>query len=180
MNFIILDLEATCWQGNSMDRNPEIIEIGACRVNSYGEWIDRFQSFIKPVEHPRLSSYCIDLTGITQEQVRKARPFGYVFPLFEDWFYALDGPQLLCTWGAKDLELIEAECRRHDADHAFLPASINLKYQYAMMHRLEKEVGLLKALEYTEIEFEGSHHRALDDAINTTKLFLHFLDRWQY
>jgi len=180
MHFIIFDLEATCWQGNTMDRDQEIIELGAYRVNGYGEWLDHFQAFLKPVMHPRLSAYCTDLTGITQEQVSKARTFGHVFPLFEDWFYAQDGPQILCTWGAKDMDLINAECKRHDLDHSFLPACINLKAQYARMHKLSKEVGLVKALEYSDIEFEGSHHRALDDAFNTTKLFLQFLDRWQY
>jgi inhibitor of KinA sporulation pathway (predicted exonuclease) len=130
--------------------------------------------------HPRLSTYCTDLTNITQEQVSKARTFGHVFPLFEDWFYARESPHLLCTWGGKDMEMISAECARHDLDHLFLPDCINLKTQYARMHRLPKEVGLMKALEYSDIEFEGSHHRALDDAFNTTKLFLQLLDRWQY
>ena len=180
MNFIILDLEATCWQGNAMDRKPEIIELGAYRVNGYREWVDHFQAFIKPVRHPRLSTYCTDLTGITQDQVSKAKTFEHVFPQFEDWFYNTEGAHLLCTWGAKDMELISDECARHDQDFAFLPGCIDLKAQYAMMHRLPKEVGLIKALEYTEIEFEGSHHRAIDDAFNTAKLFLHYLDRWQF
>jgi inhibitor of KinA sporulation pathway (predicted exonuclease) len=78
------------------------------------------------------------------------------------------------------MELIHADCLRHDVDDRFLPGFINLKSQYALLHRLPKEVGLIKALEYTEIEFEGSHHRAIDDAYNTAKLFLHYLDRWQY
>lgn len=180
MNYIILDLEAMCWQGNTMDRNPEIIEIGAYRVNGYREWIDKFQAFVRPVEHPRLSTYCTDLTGITQQQVNKAKTFEHIFPMFEDWYYSLDGPHLICTWGGKDMELIHADCLRHDTDDRFLPGNINLKSQYALMHRLPREVGLIKAMEYTEIEFEGSHHRAIDDAYNTAKLFLHYLDRWQY
>jgi 3'-5' exoribonuclease 1 len=180
MTFIILDLEATCWQGNNMDRNQEIIELGAYRVNAYREWMDDFQSFVKPVQHPRLSSYCTDLTGITQEQVNKSKSFEHIFPLFEDWYFAQDGPQLICTWGAKDMELIHTECARHDVDSHFLPSWINLKTQYAAMHRLPREVGLLKALEYTDLDFEGSHHRAKDDAYNTARLFLHYMDRWQY
>jgi inhibitor of KinA sporulation pathway (predicted exonuclease) len=180
MTFIILDLEATCWQGNAMDRKQEIIELAACRVNGYGEWIDQFQSFIKPVLHPRLSSYCTDLTGITQEQVDKAKSFETVFPQFEDWFFDVDGPQLICTWGEKDVDMIRSECQRHDVDGSFLPAWIDLKSQYANLHQLSKKVGLRKALEFLEIEFEGSPHRAIDDAFNTTKLFVHFLDRWQY
>jgi inhibitor of KinA sporulation pathway (predicted exonuclease) len=180
MNYIILDLEATCWQGNIMDRNQEIIELAAYRVDGYSEWLDHFQSFVKPVEHPRLSAYCTDLTGITQEQISKAKSFDRVFPMFEDWYLKQDGPQLICTWGSKDMDMIYAECSKHDIDASFLPAWINLKTQYASIQRLQKEVGLLKALEHLEIPFEGSHHRALDDAFNTTKLFLRFLDRWQY
>ena len=180
MNFIILDLEATCWQGNLMDRNQEIIELAAYRVNGYREWVDHFQSFIRPVQHPRLSTYCIDLTGITQDQVSKAKTFEHVFPRFEDWFHAQDGPHLICTWGDKDMNLIHNECLRCDADDSFLPGWIDLKRQYAGIHQLPKEVGLLKALEYNDIDFEGSPHRAEDDAYNTAKLFLQYLDRWQY
>ena len=180
MHYIVFDLEATCWQGNTMDREQEIIEIGAYRVNGYGEWIDHFQAFVKPVMNPRLSAYCTDLTGITQEQVNKAKTFGSVFHSFEDWYHNEDGPQLLCSWGGKDRGMIIDECKRHDLDHSFLPQCLNLKAQYASIFRLSKEVGLLKALEYIEIDFEGSHHRAKDDAFNTTKLFLHLLDRWQY
>jgi 3'-5' exoribonuclease 1 len=78
------------------------------------------------------------------------------------------------------MDMIKDECLRHDLDHLFLPTCINLKAQYARMQKLNKEVGLVKALEFLDIDFEGSHHRALDDAYNTTKLFLRLLDRWQY
>jgi inhibitor of KinA sporulation pathway (predicted exonuclease) len=175
-----MDLEATCWQGNPMDRRSEIIELAAFRVNGYGEWIDQFQSFIRPVDHPRLSTYCMDLTGIRQEQINKARTFEVIFPSFEDWFYQQDGPHLLCTWGDKDMDLIHSDCSRHDLEAKFLPTCIDLKAQYNAMYRLPKEVGLIKALEYNDILFEGSPHRAIDDAFNTTKLFLKYLDRWQY
>ena len=180
MHFIILDLEATCWQGNAMDRNQEIIELGAYRVNGYGEWIDHFQTFVRPVMHPRLSTYCMDLTGISQEQVSKSKPFDQAFLRFEEWLHDIDGTSVLCTWGARDMEIIREECERHDQDASALPMAINLKAQYARIHNLPREVGLMKALEFIEMEFEGSHHRAIDDAFNTTKLFLHYLDRWQY
>jgi len=180
MTFIVLDLEATCWQGNDMNRIPEIIELAAYSVNGYRDWIDSFQRFVKPKTHPRLSAYCIELTGITQEQVNKARRFEKVFMDFQEWLEAHDHPQLICTWGNKDMSIIKDECKAHDMDDHFLPSSINLKAQYASIHQLSKEVGLLKALEYSGIEFEGSPHRAVDDAFNTTKLFLQYLDRWIY
>src|SRR5687768_2201147 len=160
MNFIILDLEATCWQGNDMNRRQEIIELAAFSVNGYREWNDKFQRFVKPFENPRLSPYCMELTGITQDQVNKAKRFEIVFTDFQEWLESHDQPQLLCTWGAKDIVIIRDECRAHDLECEFLPKVINLKSQFASIHRLSKEIGLLKALDYAGIEFEGSPHRA--------------------
>ena len=180
MNFIILDIEATCWQGNAMNRRQEIIELAAYSVNGYREWNDKFQRFIKPKDNPRLSAYCMELTGITQDQVNKAKRFESVFTDFQEWMETHDQPQLICTWGAKDMVIIRDECKVHDMDCSFLPHSINLKAQFASMHQLGKEIGLLKALDSAGIEFEGSPHRAIDDAFNTTRLFLQYLDQWEY
>jgi 3'-5' exoribonuclease 1 len=180
MEFVILDLEATCWQGNVMDRRTEIIELAAFRVNGYGEWLDEFQRFVRPTDHPRLSAYCQELTTISQLQVDKAKPFGQVIQVFQDWLESTGTNALICTWGDKDMTIIRDECFRHQFDYTFLPPSIDLKAQYAHLNRLSREVGLLKALEHNEIEFEGTPHRARDDAFNTTRLFLRFLDRWQY
>lgn len=163
-----------------MDRRSEIIELAAFRLSGYGEWKDDFQSFIKPTDHPRLSAYCMELTTITQEQVSKARTFPVAFSKFEDWMLKPDEPQIICTWGDKDMDIIRAECRRHDYDDDFLPRAIDLKAQYAGFQRLSREVGLLKALEYNDIEFEGTPHRAVDDAYHTARLFIRFLDRWIY
>lgn len=154
--------------------------MGAYRINGYGEWIDHFQGFVKPKQHPRLSTYCKDLTGITQSQINKAKSFDHIFHLFEDWLHDLDGPYTLCTWGDKDMPFIINDCHLHDLDYSFLPKCIDLKNQYARLYQLTKEVGLAKALEFNDIEFEGTQHRAIDDAYNTTKLFLKYLDRWQY
>ena len=153
MNFIILDLEATCWQGNIMNRRQEIIELAAYTVNGYREWNGSFQRFVKPVEHPRLSAYCTDLTGISQDQINKAKNFEYVFMDFQEWMESHDTPQLLCTWGQKDIPIIREECKVHDLDCSFLPKTINLKSQFATIHALPKQIGLQKALDMAGIEF---------------------------
>ena len=46
VNYIIFDVEATCWQGNS-NRQQEIIEIGAIKINGYGEVDSIFGIFQK-------------------------------------------------------------------------------------------------------------------------------------
>ncbi|MBL0236589.1 MAG: hypothetical protein IPQ02_08285 [Saprospiraceae bacterium] len=44
MKFLVFDLEATCWDINPQQHRSEIIEIGACIVNPYGELKKLFQN----------------------------------------------------------------------------------------------------------------------------------------
>ena len=69
MNYFIIDLEATCWGADNVQHKQEIIEIGACYINSYMEVEKTFSKIIKPVAQPILSVYCKQLTGITQMEL---------------------------------------------------------------------------------------------------------------
>lgn len=64
---VAVDVEATCWKKGVFSRRKETIEIGAVlllidRVES--KWPE-FQTFVRPMRLPRLSSFCRELTGIT-------------------------------------------------------------------------------------------------------------------
>ena len=48
MNFIVYDLEATCWNGHQISETQEIIEIGAVLMNNYGEVEKDFSAFVQP------------------------------------------------------------------------------------------------------------------------------------
>ena len=55
MRYVIVDLEATCWEGGSPDR-MEIIEIGSVLLeSSRGPLSREFDAFVRPVESPQLS-----------------------------------------------------------------------------------------------------------------------------
>ncbi|VEP14293.1 Exonuclease RNase T and DNA polymerase III (fragment) [Hyella patelloides LEGE 07179] len=56
--FLIIDLEATCSDKKEISRQEmEIIEIGAVIVEADNlKIIDEFQTFIKPIRHPILTS----------------------------------------------------------------------------------------------------------------------------
>jgi inhibitor of KinA sporulation pathway (predicted exonuclease) len=90
MQFIVFDLEATCWEGNLMGRQQEIIEIGAIRMDAYGHRKGTFQRFVKPVKSPSLSVYCKKLTGITQQDIDTALQFKYAGAQFRDWILSTD------------------------------------------------------------------------------------------
>lgn len=82
MNFIIFDVEATCWEKKCQQDIMETIEIGALKISDGPEIVDRFDQFIKPIVNPRLSRFCVELTGIHQK-VCRIRPSALHKRVFE-------------------------------------------------------------------------------------------------
>lgn len=180
MQFIIFDLEATCWSGNRMGRTQEIIEIGAFSVTSFGEAVDKFHSFVHPVVNPSLSVYCQKLTGIRQKDVDPAPAFGEVASDFIHWLNQENESYTLCSWGSTDLELLENDCALHHIDLDWIRPYLDLKAQYHQLKNLDTKKGLVRTLAAEGLDFEGQHHRALDDAANLVRLFTRYLDMWMY
>jgi len=87
MQYIIFDLEATCWEKTSkaVRQINEIIEIGAARLDANAQVVDTYQTFVRPTKNPILSNFCTKLTSITQVDVNGASEFADVMMGFEDW-----------------------------------------------------------------------------------------------
>ncbi|MCB0635995.1 MAG: exonuclease domain-containing protein [Lewinella sp.] len=180
MNFIIFDLEATCWEGRPPSMTMETIEIGALKVNAYGEVVGQFQRFVKPTLHPLLSHFCQQLTGINQQDINRASTFPSVIEDFQEWIDIWDEDYLLCAWGGFDQKQLQRDALLHDLEDDWLDPYINLKQQYRVLKRLHRPRGLRNAVEKEGFEFTGDQHRALADADNLTKLFRKYLDVWMY
>ncbi len=178
MNYIIYDLEATCWENPPPGFIQETIEIGAYRVNQFGEVRGKFNRFVRPVVHPTLSPFCRNLTTINQEDVNRAKTFPDVIEEFQQWAYIHEDEYVLCSWGNFDRRLFAADCRLHRLDDDWTEKHANLKEQYRIKKRMKKGVGMRKAIEMEDIEFTGTHHRGISDAENLTKLFLKYLGSW--
>ena len=56
MKYIIVDLEATCWEKRGNRRN-EIIEIGAACIDEKKTVRDEFDIVVKPKLNPELSEF---------------------------------------------------------------------------------------------------------------------------
>ncbi len=181
MNFIVFDLEATCWNGSSMGKASEIIEIGAIRMNGYGEITGEYNRFVKPILNPLLSPYCRELTSIEQNDIDRAKTFDIVIDEFKDWMGLYDGDDyLLCSWGAFDKKMLVHDCELHHLESDWAKEHIDLKWQYKQLKKLPKPYGLKKAVEKNGFEFEGIHHRAISDAYNLSKIFAEYLDEWMF
>jgi hypothetical protein len=75
--YLVIDLEATCDAERPMPRNEtEIIEIGALLCDGQTLCPEaEFQTFVRPVRHPRLTPFCVELTTIRQSDVDGAPTF---------------------------------------------------------------------------------------------------------
>jgi inhibitor of KinA sporulation pathway (predicted exonuclease) len=85
----------------------------------------------------------------------------------------------LCSWGPDDKLQLTRDCRAHQMGMEWIRNHNNLQKHLTRLRKQEKhqQMGLKAALEWLEIPFTGSHHRALDDALNTAMIFLKLADR---
>lgn len=180
MNFIIYDLEATCWRGRPPKGIQEIIEIGAYKINHYGEVVDTFNKFIKPWVNPYLSDFCQYLTSIRQTDVDRADNFVKVAENFQDWIGVYDEEYILCSWGKFDQRMLANDCDLHKIESDWLDNHTNLKDQYHKINGMSKYLGLKNTVVREGFEFTGIHHRAISDAENLAKIFIKYLDEWIY
>lgn len=180
MNFIVFDLEATCWLGRPPKGVNEIIEIGAIKVNRYGEVVSEFNKFVKPIVNPVLSGFCKRLTSISQENVNQARTFDRVMNAFKDWVFEDGDEYTLCSWGRFDKQLLINDCVLHKLEHDWLEYHIDTKEQYHRFKKMSKHGGLKATVKKEGFEFDGVPHRAISDAVNLGKIFIKYLEEWQY
>lgn len=179
MNYIILDLEATCWEDRALKNTSEIIEIGAVRVNENQEITGEFCRFIRPQLHPELSDFCKSLTTITQAEIDAAAPFPEVLEEFLRWISEGDQPYLLGSWGFYDRNQLEKDCKLHGLDSSWLAPHMSIKHQHAPLTGARRPMGMAGALAREGLALVGTHHRGIDDARNITQIFLKYFHKWQ-
>jgi inhibitor of KinA sporulation pathway (predicted exonuclease) len=169
---LVVDLEATCCdRGSIPDEEMEIIEIGACWAYLDGTVIDRFERLVRPTLHPLLTPFCQELLGLRQADVDDADTLSTAALKFGEFVSRRrDHVVAWGSWGAFDRNQMARECQRLGfADPIRLPHQ-NLKQRFAKARRIGKQVGMKKALELVGQDMQGTHHRALDDALNVARL----------
>ncbi len=178
MRYIIVDLEATCWENVRDYDRMEIIEIGAVELPAAGTPPSgEFSRFIRPVAENQLSDFCQQLTTICQSDVDQADDFRVVFPEFLSWIG--EDPFILCSWGQYDLTQFRIDCKRHElAFPASFERHLNVKKQFTHTFGLRPS-GMKRALAQVGLPLEGIHHRGIDDARNIAKLAALVLPQWE-
>lgn len=186
---IALDLEATCLPKEIQKwKNHEIIEFPAVLLNlTTGKIEAEFRQYVMPIENPRLSEFCTELTGICQEQVDAGIPLGTCILLFSKWLKQIlaernlalpktdpqnqTGSVALATWSDWDLgACLNKECARKRINKpACFDMWIDVKAIYMQFYQRRPE-SFGKALTNLGMVFEGRPHCGLHDSRNLAKL----------
>ncbi len=165
---VIVDLEATCWPpGEHRPERMETIEIGAVLTRSDSlDVLDEFTTFVRPIREPVLSNFCRSLTSIRQEDVDGAQPFREGFGRFVEWLGDLDDVTF-GSWGAFDRKQFLRDCGFQKVHYPFGDQEdhFNVK-KYVAQKMGWSPRGLAPAIQSCGMEFEGTHHRGIDDARN--------------
>ncbi|XP_053551054.1 ERI1 exoribonuclease 2 [Bombina bombina] len=187
---IVIDFESTCWK-DAKHYGQEIIEFPAVLLNtSNGEIESEFRTYVQPQEHPVLSAFCTELTGIKQQQVDEGVPLKICLSQFSSWIRKIQeeksiifpsvmpahatSEQRMCgfvTWSDWDLGVcLLYECKRKQIRKPeILNSWVDLRLTYKLFYN-RKPKGLNGALQDLGIEFAGREHSGLDDSRNTAKL----------
>lgn len=173
MNYIIYDLEFTVIR--KQEWLSEIIEIGAVKVKEVQGKLkvaETFQTFVKPLRGASFTPHTTTFTGITQQDIQNAPSLTAAIEAFRSWIG--EEPYYLCAWGPDDKYQLVKSCNEHKIPLDWIRNHNDIQKQFSRKHNTDtyRQIGLKKALEMLEISFEGSHHRAVDDAANTAKVFI--------
>ena len=159
----------------------EIIEFPAVLVNSKKQKIeDCFRMYCKPRINPKLSQYCMELTGITQEQVDNAETFDKVLSHYNNWLKkhnlgTKNKRYAVVTDGNWDMsKFLVSQCHYSNVPIPKWGKSwVNLKKTFKNFYQKgENRICLKTMLEILNMDFIGRPHCGLDDAKNIARILL--------
>uniref|UniRef100_A0A7S4UPV6 Exonuclease domain-containing protein n=1 Tax=Alexandrium monilatum TaxID=311494 RepID=A0A7S4UPV6_9DINO len=181
--FCIVDFECTC---DEVSKNPhEIIEFPGVFLNARTLCVEfEFHSFVRPTEHPRLTAFCTELTGIEQRSVDEAsslecvlcdfehfcvehnlKPGRQLWPGFRNFCVATDGP-----WDVRNF--LQPECERKRIlgfSSSTWQNVVNVRRHFRERFGLPSG-GVKDMLAKVGLEFEGREHSGLADSRNIARL----------
>jgi 3'-5' exoribonuclease 1 len=180
---LVIDFEATCDEPNPHNFLHEIIEFPVVVVDVQLRRVCmEFHSFVRPMMHPILSTFCKQLTGIRQEDVDTAPTLPEVIRRFEVWFknsfppharviFATDGP-----WDMRDFMYNHSHKRSGVHFPQLFYQWVDVKQAFANFFHMNRQ-RIIHMLEYLGLPHEGRLHSGIDDSRNIAKIVIGLLIR---
>jgi inhibitor of KinA sporulation pathway (predicted exonuclease) len=179
----IVDLEATCWETpeeQGLQQN-EIIEIGICELHIKSREITNKRGYVVKPGRTTVSPFCTKLTGWTQEDVSKGENILTVLERIEDDFQ-ISKHHVWGSFGEYDRVKLSSDedqegglyklygIERRQNPFARMRSHLNIKTLMALKEKLNKEMGMARALQFYGLPLVGRHHNGADDAWNIARI----------
>lgn len=177
MSYVFFDLE---WnQGyprNEAEKIDEIIQIGACRLDSWQGEGTPFSAYVRPSIHKKLHHQVKKMLPLNQSQLKRAEPFRAVAADFFRWC----GPEpVFFTWGTSDARVLDSnlcwygmeeylDLEIYDLQRAFDLLVLETNHQTA----LEAAVAAL------DLDAGLEYHDAGNDAFYTARIAAELVRRY--
>jgi inhibitor of KinA sporulation pathway (predicted exonuclease) len=173
---IVLDLEATCWEGEPPSgQEQEIIEIGVCTLNiATGRRADKDSILVRP-ERSTVSPFCTKLTTLTQAQVDQGVTFLEAIETLRREYRPAE--RTWASYGDYDRIQLQRQCEQRGVPYPFGRTHLNIKNLVAISLNLPHEIGLERAVKLFNLPLEGTHHRGDDDAWNIAAVLAALFER---
>ena len=171
----VMDLELTCWADDDPDRRPrkemEITEIGFEVLDAITlKGVSRITKCVKPLNHPTISKYNTELTGITQDEVDSSNLLWFTVQVMLAEGQIPDPKEFVWASWSKDPEWLNKELTAQGYPDIFDPRYIDVKI---LDNAKNKRRTLRKALYSLGLPQEMPAHRALPDAVSTARILRH-------
>lgn len=174
MNYIVFDLEWNQCPDGKAKENPtlpfEIVEIGAVKLNSEKQEIDRFHELVQPRLYKKLHPMTQSIIHLSSMELAKADPFPAVCERFRQW---CGSDAVYCIWGSLDLLEFQRNMRFHNIENFFpYPLKyLDIQKLYSICFDDGKNrKSLENAIDELQLQKEDSFHAALSDAVYTAEV----------
>jgi hypothetical protein len=167
--YLVVDLEATCWESPKCRDLNEIIDIGIVICDDSFTILSSWSSLVRPTINTKLSPFCIKLTKIQQSQIDSAKPLNDVIKDFVTWFnqnFNQESQQVLWySWGDWDVKCLNNDCERNNISFPF-GEHRNLRNIYAEKRNNgnNNKCSIKQVLIKENITHINKLHRGLSDA----------------
>ena len=171
---LVVDIEATCWEKIPRGSTNEIIEISLTVLNTKTNKNEANEGIIVKPTTTTVSEFCTQLTTLTQADVDKGITFAQACGVLTNNYQSTK--YTFASWGDYDRNQFKRQCEKELVPYPFSTTHLNVKNLFAIKYKLDKEVGMMEALQLSKLEHTGVHHRGFSDSLNITNLLLHLLN----
>lgn len=171
-DIVVIDLECTCWNFKEEGQVQEVIEIGVCVLNAQTGEIRKPRSLLVKPQFGQVSEFCTRLTSLTQQDVEAGMHFSEAVRILQKEYLTRHRP--LAAFG-RDWRMLHRDCALHGLPSPLNASLINIASIARLRMQSQTEVGLKAACQHLNLEFEGQHHRGLDDAMMAAKILRELL-----